>query len=55
MRELVQALGYDDPPEYPEDRFDLIWTIPFPYDNITDIRSEDCPVLDVPEELAVDL
>ncbi|PIG80264.1 phosphoglycerate mutase family protein [Aspergillus arachidicola] len=55
MRELVQALGYDDPPEYPEDRFDLIWTIPFPYDNITDIRSEDCPVLDVPEEFAVDL
>ena len=21
MRELVQALGYDDPPEYPEDRY----------------------------------
>ncbi|KAE8364072.1 hypothetical protein BDV27DRAFT_118776 [Aspergillus caelatus] len=55
MRELVQALGYDDPPEYPEDRFDLIWTIPYPYDNITDIRSEDCPVLDVPEDLTVEL
>ncbi|KAE8375064.1 hypothetical protein BDV26DRAFT_268547 [Aspergillus bertholletiae] len=55
MRQMVQALGYDEPPEYPHDRFDLIWTIPFPYDNITDIRSEDCPLLDVPAELTVDL
>ncbi|RAK98425.1 putative 60S ribosome biogenesis protein Rrp14 [Aspergillus ibericus CBS 121593] len=47
MREIVQALGYDDPPEYPDERFDLIWTIPYPYDNITDIRSERCPGLDV--------
>ncbi|TPR01635.1 Major Facilitator Superfamily protein [Aspergillus niger] len=41
MREIVQELGYEDPPEYPEDRFDLIWTIPFPYNNITDIQSEE--------------
>ncbi|OOF97037.1 hypothetical protein ASPCADRAFT_205833 [Aspergillus carbonarius ITEM 5010] len=55
MREIVQALGYDDPPEYPDERFDLIWTIPFPYDNITDIRSERCPGLDVPSVLNVQL
>ncbi|OJJ70691.1 hypothetical protein ASPBRDRAFT_44929 [Aspergillus brasiliensis CBS 101740] len=53
MREIVQALGYDDPPDYPEDRFDLIWTIPFPYNNITDIQSEECPELDVPAILKV--
>lgn len=27
--------------------FDLIWTLPWPYDKVTDIRSEDCPGLDV--------
>ncbi|XRM41785.1 hypothetical protein ABZX51_005026 [Aspergillus tubingensis] len=48
MRQIVQELGYEDPPEYPDDRFDLIWTIPFPYDNITEIQSEECPELDVP-------
>ncbi|PYH28932.1 putative 60S ribosome biogenesis protein Rrp14 [Aspergillus neoniger CBS 115656] len=48
MRQIVQELGYADPPEYPDDRFDLIWTIPFPYDNITEIQSEECPELDVP-------
>ncbi|GKZ20686.1 hypothetical protein AbraIFM66951_005414 [Aspergillus brasiliensis] len=53
MREIVQALGYEDPPDYPEDRFDLIWTIPFPYNNITDIQSEECPELDVPAILKV--
>lgn len=53
MKQLVQALGYDDPPEYPEDRFDLAWTIPFPYGNITEIWSEQCPGLDVPEALTV--
>ncbi|GCB22218.1 ribosomal RNA-processing protein 14 [Aspergillus awamori] len=53
MREIVQELGYEDPPEYPEDRFDLIWTIPFPYNNITDIQSEECPGLDVPALMKV--
>ncbi|KAE8352464.1 hypothetical protein BDV28DRAFT_135134 [Aspergillus coremiiformis] len=55
MKKLVRALGYDDPPRYPDNRFDLVWTIPFPYNNITDIRSEECPGLDVPETLSIEL
>ncbi|GFF52630.1 putative phosphoglycerate mutase family protein [Aspergillus lentulus] len=39
--------------EYPEDRFDLIWTVPFPYDHITDFRSEGCPGLDTRSLLQV--
>ncbi|KAG2028090.1 hypothetical protein GB937_000543 [Aspergillus fischeri] len=46
MKEIMEELGSDHVPEYPEDRFDLIWTVPFPYDNITDVRSEGCPGLD---------
>ncbi|THC98333.1 hypothetical protein EYZ11_002194 [Aspergillus tanneri] len=53
MKQIVKDLGYEDPPEYPEDRYDLIWTLPFPYDNITDIRSEGCPDLDKPTALNV--
>jgi hypothetical protein len=28
------------------DRFDIIWTDPHPYDNITNTSSENCPGLD---------
>lgn len=27
-------------------RFDLIWTIPYPYNKITAMQSEQCPGLD---------
>lgn len=27
--------------------YDLIWTIPYPYDRVTEVKSEDCPGLDV--------
>ncbi|KAE8144741.1 phosphoglycerate mutase family protein [Aspergillus avenaceus] len=53
MAELAEDLGIEEPPEYPEDRFDLLWTMPFPYDNITNIQSEECPELDVPKALTV--
>ncbi|KAH1497074.1 hypothetical protein LV164_000555 [Aspergillus fumigatus] len=53
MKEIVEELGSDHVPEYPEDRFDLIWTLPFPYDNITDVRSEGCPGLDTRSFLKV--
>ncbi|RAH81427.1 hypothetical protein BO86DRAFT_419194 [Aspergillus japonicus CBS 114.51] len=46
MANIVRALGSDDPPVYPEERFDLIWTIPWPFDNITSIESESCVGLD---------
>lgn len=53
MKEIVEELGSDHVPEYPEDRFDLIWTLPFPYDNITAVRSEGCPGLDTRSFLKV--
>ncbi|KAJ5157396.1 uncharacterized protein N7482_008496 [Penicillium canariense] len=46
MGAIQEHLGSSDPVEYPEDRFDLIWTIPFSYEEITDIKSEFCPGLD---------
>ncbi|KAJ5266548.1 hypothetical protein N7478_009356 [Penicillium angulare] len=46
MTDLVEALGNEDAPEYPDDRFDLIWTISYPYNDITEIVSEKCPGLD---------
>ncbi|KAJ5085411.1 hypothetical protein N7532_010182 [Penicillium argentinense] len=44
--DIQEFLGSTDPLVYPDDRFDMIWTIPYPYDKITDIRSEECPGLD---------
>ncbi|PYH46144.1 putative 60S ribosome biogenesis protein Rrp14 [Aspergillus saccharolyticus JOP 1030-1] len=46
MAEIVSALGSENPPVYPEERFDLIWTIPWPFDNVTRIESEGCFGLD---------
>lgn len=66
MTHLVEELGNDDAPTYPDDRqvllcgtiyvrcltlqpmnrFDLIWTDPSPYKEITRISSEKCPGLD---------
>ncbi|KAF3020348.1 hypothetical protein E8E15_002422 [Penicillium rubens] len=47
MGEIEKELGALEPIEYPDGRFDLIWTDPWPYGNITSIRSEECPGLDV--------
>ncbi|KAJ5224914.1 uncharacterized protein N7469_008417 [Penicillium citrinum] len=44
--DIEKYLGVKDVLEYPDDRFDLIWTLPWPYDTVTDIKSEDCPDLD---------
>ncbi|OJJ60395.1 hypothetical protein ASPSYDRAFT_42124 [Aspergillus sydowii CBS 593.65] len=46
LTDIIEELGADDAPEYPSDRFDLIWTDPSPYDEITDETSEQCPGLD---------
>ncbi|KAL1961751.1 hypothetical protein VTN77DRAFT_1077 [Rasamsonia byssochlamydoides] len=46
LTDIVTELGDDNAPTYPSDRFDLIWTDPYPYDNITSITSENCPGLD---------
>jgi hypothetical protein len=63
LTEIVDKLGDDDAPSYPDDRsvvfkykltipwlnnlrFDLIWTDPYPYSEITAQTSEQCPGLD---------
>ncbi|KAL3482104.1 hypothetical protein BJX99DRAFT_217369 [Aspergillus californicus] len=46
LTDIVEELGDDDAPEYPSDRYDLIWTDPSPYDEITAETSEMCPGLD---------
>ncbi|KAJ5600175.1 phosphoglycerate mutase family protein [Penicillium hetheringtonii] len=38
-------------PKYPDDRFDIIWTDPSPYSEITLEDSERCPGLDQPHRL----
>ncbi|KAH7413052.1 putative phosphoglycerate mutase family protein [Cadophora sp. MPI-SDFR-AT-0126] len=46
LSDIVEAMGSKSPPSYPDDAFNLIWTDPSPYKNITAITSEDCPGLD---------
>ncbi|PIG83073.1 phosphoglycerate mutase family protein [Aspergillus arachidicola] len=46
LTDIVKKLGAKDAPEYPSDRFDLIWTDPSPYTEITETTSEQCPGLD---------
>uniref|UniRef100_A0A8H7N8B8 Phosphoglycerate mutase family protein n=1 Tax=Bionectria ochroleuca TaxID=29856 RepID=A0A8H7N8B8_BIOOC len=46
MNNILEALGAEDIENYPEDRYDVIWTVPSPYDEITAETSENCPGLD---------
>ncbi|KAF5000632.1 hypothetical protein FDECE_11169 [Fusarium decemcellulare] len=46
LNNLVEALGADDVDNYPSDRFDIIWTDPPKYKEITAETSENCPGLD---------
>jgi len=46
LGDIAKAIGVKVAPEYPENRFDVIWTIEAPYDKISTITSEHCPGLD---------
>ncbi|CAI7594345.1 unnamed protein product [Penicillium glandicola] len=46
LTDIVEALGDDDAPDYPDDSYDIIWTLPGPYTEITSEVSENCPGLD---------
>ncbi|TVY15731.1 hypothetical protein LARI1_G006053 [Lachnellula arida] len=46
LTDIVEALGDDDAPTYPDDSFNFIWTDPSPYSDITSVTSEMCPGLD---------
>ncbi|KAJ5609973.1 hypothetical protein N7510_006692 [Penicillium lagena] len=45
LTDIVQELGDDNAPSYPDGRYDIIWTDPSPYSNITAKTSENCPGL----------
>ncbi|KAL4913324.1 hypothetical protein BDW62DRAFT_205650 [Aspergillus aurantiobrunneus] len=46
LTDIIEELGADDAPEYPDDSYDLVWTDPAPYEEITSETSEQCPGLD---------
>lgn len=46
MNNIAEALGASDVENYPEDHFDLIWTLPPDYKEIESVISENCPGLD---------
>jgi len=43
LYDIATALGVPNAPQYPDDRFDIIWTVPPPYNQITDTTSENTP------------
>ncbi|KAJ5223952.1 phosphoglycerate mutase family protein [Penicillium chermesinum] len=46
LHDIAKKLGDDNAPHYDGDDFDIIWTDPSPYDDITSKDSENCPGLD---------
>ncbi|KAK7421704.1 hypothetical protein QQZ08_009878 [Neonectria magnoliae] len=46
LNNLVKELGADDQDNYPDDSYDIIWTDPYPYTEITSTTSENCAGLD---------
>ena len=49
LTDLALALGVHNPPTYPKDRFDIIWTCEEPYRTISESKQM-CPGLDVSQE-----
>ncbi|KAJ5305654.1 phosphoglycerate mutase family protein [Penicillium antarcticum] len=46
LTDIVEKLGDKDAPSYPDDSYNIIWTDPSPYSDITAETSEDCAGLD---------
>ncbi|KAL2060777.1 hypothetical protein VTL71DRAFT_9419 [Oculimacula yallundae] len=46
LSDIAKALGDSSPPTYPDNSFNLIWTDPAPYKDVTAITSENCPGLE---------
>ncbi|KAF7551314.1 hypothetical protein G7Z17_g5113 [Cylindrodendrum hubeiense] len=46
LNNIVEELGADDVDNYDSDRYDIIWTDPYPYTEITAENSENCHGLD---------
>lgn len=45
LNKLAEEIGVKDQDNYPDDSYDIIWTQPYPYKDITE-SSENCPGLD---------
>ncbi|KAF9342212.1 hypothetical protein BGX26_008056 [Mortierella sp. AD094] len=45
LTDIVESLGNDNAPKYPDNDFGLIWTDPSPYGDIAAITKELCPRL----------
>lgn len=45
LTDIVKELGDKNAPDYDGDDFGVIWTDPYPYDDITNYSNEDCPGL----------
>ncbi|KAF1729550.1 hypothetical protein CRV24_010087 [Beauveria bassiana] len=43
LTDLAEKLGADNVEDYPSDHFDLIWVDEYPYSQINDIQTENCP------------
>ena len=43
LQGIVEALGDSNAPSYPDDAFNIIWTDPSPYTDITSMTTENCP------------
>ena len=48
LKTLAKALGAKGVDDYPDDRYDLIWTLEYDYKEISSITSEGCQGLDEP-------
>lgn len=46
LTNIVEALGDNNAPSYPDASFNIIWYDPPSYGSITQMVSEDCPGLD---------
>lgn len=46
LSDIVAALGDSNPPSYPDDSYNIIWTDPPNYDDVTAQTNECCPGLD---------
>ncbi|KAI1317560.1 hypothetical protein F5Y16DRAFT_148783 [Xylariaceae sp. FL0255] len=46
LSNIAEELGAKNVDSYPDGSYNLIWTQPYPYSEITAITSEDCPGLD---------
>ncbi|KAJ5672259.1 hypothetical protein N7507_001386 [Penicillium longicatenatum] len=50
MATIAKLLGVKHHVKYPKKRYDIMWTIPHPYNRVTEVQSEHCPGLDVETE-----